>query len=444
MKPRRERRGRALVDLLVALLIVGFLTAALVPALANSHSSSRRAQCLNNMRNIALALNIYALRNGAYPAAGTFFETAGSQPTADRPEGDVSKSVLNSVGDVPAAADVPRAARSWVVDILMDLDEAILANGWDRERSYLATGKAPDAMTANVNISRTALAILRCPDDVNFTPNEGNLSYVVNGGFARFAAVPHAWRGGATDGTGDGRILRWDAVGSPAMATKIHKRLGVMFLQSVWDAKSSAPDAADVAPENDGRVPSWGGLKTTATDLVDGAGMTILVGETTLAGFSTGNAHSAGAETNWAAPWPTFCMFLASDDVCGPVGDCASAMADGARLPESSAWRKANQDGSRESIGHGRSMKTKGGFPFANSGHTASGVVGFFDSPVQYLWYSARGWPGATHFAFCDGSVRAVRDGVDGDVYARIITPAGGGLPSPFQQGPVDRDALDW
>ncbi len=43
---------------------------------------------------------------------------------------------------------------------------------------------------SNYTISTTSLAVLRCPDDTSAQPGQGNLSYVVNGGFSLWTALP--------------------------------------------------------------------------------------------------------------------------------------------------------------------------------------------------------------------------------------------------------------
>jgi hypothetical protein len=42
--------------------------------------------------------------------------------------------------------------------------------------------------------------------------------------------------------------------------------------------------------------------------------------------------------------------------------------------------------------------------------------------------------------AFCDGAVRFVNATIRGEVYAKILTPAGGRLPQQFRQLPVSTD----
>ena len=43
---------------------------------------------------------------------------------------------------------------------------------------------------------------------------------------------------------------------------------------------------------------------------------------------------------------------------------------------------------------------------------------------------------------FCDGAVRFIRDGIDGTVYSKLITPSGSKLPSSCLQLPLSQDAL--
>lgn len=43
---------------------------------------------------------------------------------------------------------------------------------------------------------------------------------------------------------------------------------------------------------------------------------------------------------------------------------------------------------------------------------------------------------------FCDGAVRFISATINGTVYAKIITPAGGKLPLYARQLPVEQDAF--
>src|SRR5207248_485502 len=109
MTSRRRRRGFTLIELLVVISIIGILVGLLLPAINQAREAGRRAQCQNNMRNVALGLLGYANKKNAFPPAGLFFEN----PTATTPQTSVLASALGTSAGIPAAT-VTRAAHSWV------------------------------------------------------------------------------------------------------------------------------------------------------------------------------------------------------------------------------------------------------------------------------------------------------------------------------------------
>ena len=263
----------------------------------------------------------------------------------------------------------------------------------------------------------TALGVLRCPDDNNYTPNEGNLSYVVNGGFSRFPFNPLLWVGLKPDGDAEGGTAATRSSPLTRVPTRQLRRnsseVGVMFLNSIYD------NIYD--PKNDLEQSEWaaaglGWGKDTLASITDGMSATLLIGESTLVGYSSrGALLGVRMQTNWAAPFPNFCMFIASDDICEPPGASHSEHRglldqlfeiDLQRIRSDDVqWQAANKLGpSRTSITV-RVLTIKGTFPFVTSGH-----------------------PTGDNYRFCDGHVTYLTTTIDGTVYSKLVTPEGSKL----------------
>ena len=194
------------------------------------------------------------------------------------------------------------------------------------------------------------------------------------------------------------------------------QKLGVMFLESTF------PQGATQV-----KIP-WN-VRSSLTSIVDGASSTILLSENTLTGVSTGTPYSSNLETNWAAPMPTFSMFIGSSNVCSttvPVTTSTTlncTLGTGLLQPvgdlDGPTWALSNRIGTFENLGFGQNLTIEGSYPFSNSAH-----------------------PGGTNMMFCDGAVRFISNNIDGTVYSKIITSAGSRLPIYAKQMPVDQSSF--
>jgi prepilin-type N-terminal cleavage/methylation domain-containing protein/prepilin-type processing-associated H-X9-DG protein len=80
VRPRRApARGFTLIELLVVIAIIAVLIALLLPAVQAAREAGRRAQCINNLKQLGLACANYADVTGVYPMAA-FWSLDGTHP----------------------------------------------------------------------------------------------------------------------------------------------------------------------------------------------------------------------------------------------------------------------------------------------------------------------------------------------------------------------------
>ncbi|MCC7422899.1 MAG: DUF1559 domain-containing protein [Planctomycetaceae bacterium] len=135
------RKGFTLIELLVVISIIATLIALVTPAVQSARAAARKVQCLNNVKNLAVAVQNYQSNNG-----------------------DKLPYLVNGDGTT---------GDSWCIQLLPLLDSAALARQIRDNRGSVIVSGVP-------NLS---LRVFTCPDDQNNFRTDGGLSYAGNAGY---------------------------------------------------------------------------------------------------------------------------------------------------------------------------------------------------------------------------------------------------------------------
>jgi prepilin-type N-terminal cleavage/methylation domain-containing protein/prepilin-type processing-associated H-X9-DG protein len=179
MDRSNRRRGFTLIELLVVIAIIAVLIALLLPAVQSAREAARRAQCINNLKQIGLGMHNYESSSGVFPQGmrGCCWG-------------------------------------SWLIPLLPFVEQQALFNAWNSSGNnsglpgYGDEGMFRYAGVCNITVTSTRVSAYNCPSDGNNTQTVGiaalgmnvtSQNYVVNfgnitmqqGSFAGGSFVPY-------------------------------------------------------------------------------------------------------------------------------------------------------------------------------------------------------------------------------------------------------------
>jgi len=148
-----QRGGFTLIELLVVIAIISVLIALLLPAVQAAREAARRMQCVNNLKQLGLAVHQYHDGNNCLPPGQLLY--------------------INWQ-DVSA-----------LVPLLLFLEQQNLYNAFNLADVYPINGMGPvlPAYAVNTTVARTQFVGFLCPSDINRLTNpEGHTNYCGNSG----------------------------------------------------------------------------------------------------------------------------------------------------------------------------------------------------------------------------------------------------------------------
>lgn len=248
-----ERRcGFTLVELLVVIVIIAILVGLLLPAVQVARESARQSSCMNNLKQIGVAMQNHHDARKTFPSGIVFGSDLLAAMIADGGMTD-----FRFQGGSPAwgAMILPYMEQSEVYDRLPFTQAT-----WSRYSSSSVTFKTTTIVSTSTSVSARPLSVYSCPSDLlkmtNLGGNMGPSNYVGNYG------VPPA-------GT-------WNGVAGPQTGQPLPNTHGVLYHGSSIGTK----------------------------DITDGTSKTFLVGEvsTLERGYGADNGSLLGQNAGvWAA-----------------------------------------------------------------------------------------------------------------------------------------------
>ena len=335
----RRLSGFTLIELLVVIAIIAVLIALLLPAVQAAREAARRSQCVNNLKQLALAANNYESSNACFPG-GSY------SPVATPSTWHFGQNF------------------SCFVRMLPFTEQSAMYNAVNFNNNY--------GSYTNVTIAGVRLAILTCPSDTSNTPTM--LRTIKSG-----STIP-GWNFGVNN-----------SPDQPPDNTYLQAYSSYAGNQGNWGVEwqnSYLASSPGEYTQQNGVIYCDGAVAIGA--ITDGTSNTFLFGEHARTNFLTYDPGYALSDGQWNSGRPYDTMFC--------------------------TWFPPNV-----------------GLSGGGNGTVANIVNGGF-----YSYTASSQHPGGVNMAFCDGSVRFVKNSISSWTFNAAGTAPNGVTPSSKATGYVN------
>ena len=230
---RQGGRGFTLVELLVVIAIIGILIGLLLPAINAAREAGRRSACMNNAKQISLAVCNYVSNLGYMPPGANLNSRAFS--------------FQNSYDPWAEAGDTQRgmSGASWMLYIMPYMEHKEIYDRWNFAGS----------VSQNAQYAQRDIKEFYCPSRrANVRPGDVEIMY-------------NQWTSGGTDYGGCmGQVNGWD---NGVNSSNSHSFCAGKYICYVG-GQTPTPQQAGVFYPNS---------KTLLTQIIDGTSHTIMIGE---------------------------------------------------------------------------------------------------------------------------------------------------------------------
>ena len=367
-----KRTGFTLVELLVVISIIAVLAGLLMPAIQAAREAARRAQCINNQRQVALATVYHNDAKGYIPPL----------------RAPVQPGNYQGFSTVTTDVDPNNAEATWVGFLLPHLEQI---PAWDQLKSGVAA-------TVDAELYRLVLPVMQCGSG-GISPGETRISYVSNAGPLNYLA----------------RANPPVEFGDIAFNRNNDKRFTLFFdhfaLIGPWLGTVSPPPYCTTT------------VSITNVNSMDGTSNTILISENENAGrwiWHIGSANATGIPiasrtslitTDTVGPVDGLDIDLNIFEIEYLVGFCYPNDLELVANVITGAFNVVSYDD-----------VTNGLQPwFINVGRFSGGTA-------HQLTRPSSGHPGVVVAAFCDSSVRPLKDEMSKLTFVQLMCPGSGAI----------------